>query len=284
MKADLHSHTVLSDGALDVDQIARQAKRVGLDYFSITDHNSTHSIPAIKALGEELELNIIPGLEFSTYHEETGTKPHILCYYPVDIKRMQRKLDKYLELQRQAKIATFEKLMEDYPITMDQLEEAAKYSTTFFEVHMMQVLSSLGYTGQPIGSLYEELFSSGSKYKVPQEDIPVGEAVDLIHSCGGVAVLAHPAQYKNPMLMEMLIDQNYLDGIEYNHPRNDEKSKEQIMSLAKEHDLFLTGGTDFHGLYSRTPFPLGSYLCPEEGLERLIDCGKRANETYYKNK
>lgn len=49
MKADLHSHTVLSDGALNVDQLISQAKRVGLDYIAVTDHNSTHSIPAVLA-------------------------------------------------------------------------------------------------------------------------------------------------------------------------------------------------------------------------------------------
>lgn len=54
MKADLHSHTVLSDGALNVDQLISQAKRVGLDYIAVTDHNSTHSIPAVLALGKEL--------------------------------------------------------------------------------------------------------------------------------------------------------------------------------------------------------------------------------------
>ena len=53
MKADLHSHTVLSDGALNVDQLISQAKRVGLDYIAVTDHNSTHSIPAVLALGKD---------------------------------------------------------------------------------------------------------------------------------------------------------------------------------------------------------------------------------------
>ena len=56
MKADLHSHTVLSDGALNVDQLISQAKRVGLDYIAVTDHNSTHSIPAVLALGKELGI------------------------------------------------------------------------------------------------------------------------------------------------------------------------------------------------------------------------------------
>lgn len=110
------------------------------------------------------------------------------------------------------------------------------------------------------------------------------EAVRLIRSCGGVPVLAHPGQYKNPMLMEMMIEDHMMDGIELNHPRNDEKTMEQIKVLCKEHDLFMTGGTDFHGLYTTTPYPLGSFLCPEEGLERLIDAGKKANEAYYQKK
>ena len=45
MKADLHCHTVLSDGAMRVDQIMPYAKRIGLDYIAIYDHESTHSIP-----------------------------------------------------------------------------------------------------------------------------------------------------------------------------------------------------------------------------------------------
>ena len=50
MKADLHCHTVLSDGAMRVDQIIPYAKRIGLDYIAISDHESTHSIPEAVSL------------------------------------------------------------------------------------------------------------------------------------------------------------------------------------------------------------------------------------------
>ena len=280
MKADLHSHTVLSDGALNVDQLISQAKRTGLDYIAVTDHNSTHSIPAVRALGEALDIQVIPGVEINSVHKDSDTKPHLLCYYPADIKKLQKKLDKYLEYQRETKLAMYEKLMEDYPITKEQLFEAAGESTTLYEVHMMQVLASLGYTGTPIGELHGELFSSGSKYKLTQKDMTTHEAVDLIRSCGGVVVLAHPGEYKNPMLMEMLIEEHLIDGLELNHPRNDQRTREHIESLAREHDLFMTGGTDFHGLYTKTPYPIGSFLCPEEGLERLIEAGEKANRSY----
>ena len=45
--------------------------------------------------------------------------------------------------------------------------------------------------------------------------------------------------------------------------------------------LSMTGGTDFHGLYTKTPYPLGSFLCPKEGLHRLILAGEQANKAFY---
>lgn len=45
----------------------------------------------------------------------------------------------------------------------------------------------------------------------------------------------------------------------------------------------MTGGTDFHGLYTKTPYPLGSFLCPKEGLHRLILAGEQANKAFYEN-
>ena len=63
MKADLHCHTVLSDGAMRVDQIIPYAKRIGLDYIAISDHESTHSIPEAVKLGKEL------GVHAGSFHD-----------------------------------------------------------------------------------------------------------------------------------------------------------------------------------------------------------------------
>ena len=59
MKADLHCHTVLSDGAMRVDQIIPYAKRIGLDHIAISDHESTHSIPEAVKLGKELGVHAL---------------------------------------------------------------------------------------------------------------------------------------------------------------------------------------------------------------------------------
>lgn len=94
MKADLHCHTVLSDGAMRVDQIMPYAKRIGLDYIAISDHESTHSIPEAVRLGKELGvLRFLPSRQ-QAWHEETQTNVHILCYYPIDTDRLQHSLSK----------------------------------------------------------------------------------------------------------------------------------------------------------------------------------------------
>lgn len=282
MKADLHCHTVLSDGAMTVKQLLNYAKRIHLDYIAVTDHESTHSIAEASRLGEELGLHVIPAVEMTARHEQTDINVHILCYYPVNTDKLQNILNHDLNKFTQSVTRSYETLMDIYPVTMEQLQEAAAESTGIYYTHIMQVLALMGYTGHPIGDLHNRLFAPDSPHKFKNEYKSATDAVRSIRECGGVPVLAHPGQYKHPEIMEMMIEDGLIDGIELNHPRNDKKTMDQIQSLCREHDLFMTGGTDFHGLYSKTPYPLGSFLCPQEGLERLIAAGKAANVSYYK--
>ncbi len=50
-------------------------------------------------------------------------------------------------------------------------------------------------------------------------------------------MLAHPGQYKADNVMEMMIEEHMLDGIELNHPRNDEK-QESILHLFVRNMIF----------------------------------------------
>ena len=63
MKADLHCLTVLSDGAMRVDQIMPYANRIGFDFIARCEQLSTHSIPEAVRLGKELGVHAIPAVE-----------------------------------------------------------------------------------------------------------------------------------------------------------------------------------------------------------------------------
>ena len=56
MKADLHCHTVLSDGAMDIDQLMHYASRIHLDYIAIADQAEATPDPDFYALFKEDDI------------------------------------------------------------------------------------------------------------------------------------------------------------------------------------------------------------------------------------
>ena len=73
MKGDLHCHTKLSDGSLGIEDIIVQAKRTGIDFISITDHDTMSSISRAKILGERYGVQILPGVELSAWDKTRGS-------------------------------------------------------------------------------------------------------------------------------------------------------------------------------------------------------------------
>jgi hypothetical protein len=70
LRGDLHVHSHHSDGSLPVEGIAREARRRGLDFVAITDHNTTSQSEEIAdalSTGADLGLTLIPGEELTSY-------------------------------------------------------------------------------------------------------------------------------------------------------------------------------------------------------------------------
>ena len=88
----------------------------------------------------------------------------------------------------------------------------------------------------------------------------VDTVLDLIRACRGVAVLAHPSVYKSMPLARELIAAGRLDGVEIDHPRNTPEDREELLRLAQQNGLIVTGGTDFHGMNANNPRPVGAFL------------------------
>jgi 3',5'-nucleoside bisphosphate phosphatase len=77
------------------------------------------------------------------------------------------------------------------------------------------------------------------------------DAIAVIHSNGGIAVMAHPKDCFMPMsqigkLVEELASAG-LDGIECLYTTHSEAETEQFLEMASRLNLCVTGGTDFHG-------------------------------------
>ena len=107
--------------------------------------------------------------------------------------------------------------------------------------------------------------------------------LDLIKACRGVVVLAHPSVYHSMELARELIAAGRLDGVEIDHPRNTPEDKAELLRLAKENGLLITGGTDYHGLHTVTPRPVGAFSTRDEEIARLNDLAKARKATFKRN-
>jgi hypothetical protein len=102
---------------------------------------------------------------------------------------------------------------------------------------------------------------------VPKLKMSAGEAIDLIHQAGGVAVLAHPGLNRTDNVIPGLVEAG-VDGIECFHTKHSTVTSEHYLELADRFHLLVTGGSDCHGLSKGKPL-IGTVRVPYRHVEKL---------------
>jgi predicted metal-dependent phosphoesterase TrpH len=64
--ADLHTHTIFSDGTASVPAVLKRAKKIGLDIIAITDHDTIDGALLALELAPQYDIQVIPGVEINT--------------------------------------------------------------------------------------------------------------------------------------------------------------------------------------------------------------------------
>lgn len=274
MRADLHIHTRISDGSAGIEHVISMAKNNGIHCIAITDHDTVSSFSRSKIIGERYGVKVLEAVEFSCYDEKRNRKVHILCYNATKPDRLVATCNNTLNARKIAGQEMAKKVMRKYPISAERITKYSSGSQCIYKQHLMQALMDAGYSLSIYGEVYEKLFKGEDSYNIPIKYPEVREVLDVIHSSGGLAVLAHPFVYDSIDLMEELIKEKRLDGIEVWHPKNKEGNSEFLLETALENDLIPTGGSDFHGMYNSVIANIGKCYTPNKYLELLF---KRSN-------
>ncbi len=277
MAGDLHTHTTFSDGALPAEVLVRIAKNTQLTHLAISDHDSCKSVDfAYQYQAKEKNLHLIPATELTAFDFEQGRRVHLLCYYPEQSKALKEFCDEMAARRNKVCRQSLEELKQLYPQFDEKMAfDFCQDSGVLYKTHLIRVLYELGYTDGIYKGLYQELF--GSKNGKVLHD-PTYESVEtvlqIIKESNGVAVLAHPSVYQSMELAKKLAQKGLIDGLEIEHPRNTEQDKVQLYALAKEYDLIVTGGSDFHGMHSSRPVVVGQCQTQLEQLKRIEECAQ----------
>lgn len=271
MAGDLHSHSTFSDGSLAAKQLVQLAARAKLKWLSISDHDSMQSVHFAYKNPVQQGVNLMPATELTAYDFERKHRVHILCYWP-DPSCPKLKAHCRLMAQRrnEACMKSARQLEKMYP--QFKAEDAMELAQggVLYKAAIMQVLYRYGLADGIYKETYKELFGfeTGKVLHNPQYE-PVQQVLGAIHEAKGVAVIAHPSVYKSMPLVEELAARGDIDGVEIEHPRNTPHDKLRLYQLAAQHNLIVTGGTDFHGMNMGTPRPLGTCTTAPEQIQKL---------------
>lgn len=250
MKADLHIHSVYSDGQHTPAELAEICRQNGVRFASLTDHDNFAGDKEKRAAFAAAGVHYLTGVEISAYAGKT--KVHITGYgYAADTPLCAA-------MQKERERLAYERLD-------DVLERLKRYKNIFLtreEVlaerqedvppHTMHIVLALVKKGiyPTVKEAFLDCFQPDSPtYSYVGRPTPF-EAVEMLHALGGVACLAHPGRIILPFEeREKLIGrlkERGLDGIECNYPTHTVEETAYYRAICNRLGLLETGGSDFH--------------------------------------
>lgn len=260
-KQDFHIHTYYSDGQASPGEIVKAAKQLGYERIAITDHDGTDGVAEAVEEGIRVGLEVVPGIEIATKTGE-GIGLHILGH-GIDVNNAAlRKTLKELAEKRIERNKRLIKVLNDmgYEIAMEDLHEIQPNNFIGKPV-IARCLVAKGYADN-VQEVFtsRSLLGSDAAQAVRKEKINSQEAVKLIKAAGGHAVLAHPIQtksigaigthefYENIEVIICSLKEVGLEGVECLHPDQDYEQTRRFMDIAEKYGLYITRGSDFHGI------------------------------------
>lgn len=250
LNADLHSHSIVSDGVLAPAQLAARAKSNGVDMWALTDHDEVRGIPEAREAARDLGMLYIPGVEISVTW--AGKTIHIVGLNIDETNqdlvdgltktrsgRENRARDMAAELASKAGI-------------LNAYEGALKYvgnPDLISRSHFARYLVEIGACAT-VSDVFKHYLAEGKPGYVPHRWATLSDAVGWIRSAGGVAVVAHPGRYDlTPLAFDAFFTEfKNLGGlaIETVTGSHTVDQYDEYTKIAAQYGFMSSRGSDFH--------------------------------------
>jgi len=269
--ADLHVHTNLSDGTFSPQKVVEYSKAKGLDVIAITDHDCCSGItPAIIA-AEDLDIEVIPGVEL-TAELEDEEEIHILGYF-IDWQKdsFLKKLKEIVKVRAKRAKEILAKLRKHgVDISEEELFNLSGCGSVG-RLHIAHLLLRRGAVPS-IAKAFTKYIGNGGPCYVKKFKLSPKEAVKMIRDVGGVSVLAHPMTINSrdksiEDVLKVVVDDG-IEGIEVYHSGHDPRNEKELKRLADKYNLLVTGGSDCHG-FGKKELLIGRVKIPYELVKKM---------------
>lgn len=244
---DLHTHSTFSDGTMKPDQLLKYAEKRDVEVLALTDHDTVDGLdsflegdsPVERVCGVEISLAYEPG-EFHMVGLFIDHKNPVLTAALNRLKDNRRERnEKLIELVG----GLVGRQLSEKDITTENDGEIGR-------PHIAKFLVKNG-AAKDMNDAFDRYLGKGGSLYVPKDRLDFHQASEIIHEAGGITVLAHP--------LTLEVEERYtggflkylkglgLDAVEVWCSETPEEKYEFFLNIAREHDLGVTGGSDFHG-------------------------------------
>lgn len=247
--ADLHCHSVVSDGTLTPEALAARAAANGVELWALTDHDEIGGQHRAAAAARENGMQYLTGTEISVTF--AGETVHIVGLgFDPDDPRMLEGLTatrggrgaRAIEMSDQlAKVGIH-----------GAYEGALKYvgnPELISRTHFARYLVEAGIC-KDTSEVFRRYLTDGKPGFVPHRWASLRDAVQWITQCGGAAVIAHPARYRFTPTEEYALFTEFKahggQGVEVVTGSHSAAEAVRYADTAREFGLAASRGSDFH--------------------------------------
>ena len=250
LNADLHCHSVISDGTLTPEQLAERAKANGVHLWALTDHDELGGQKRAREAASALKIDYLAGVEISvTWMGETI---HIVglgidAEHAGIIEGLRRTRD---GRGNRAKLMAEQLLKAGIPGAYEGALHFAGNHDLISRTHFARFLVEQGVC-RNTEHVFKNYLIEGKPGYVPHQWAKLDDAVSWIKAAGGVAVIAHPGRYSRLNAMQM--DELYkhfkdigglaIEVITGSHSLDQYKT---FAKIAQQYGILASRGSDFH--------------------------------------
>ncbi len=249
LNADLHCHSVVSDGTLTPEALAQRARANGVELWALTDHDEVGGQHRAMAAAAAQGMDYLTGVEISVTF--IGTTVHIvgLGFDPDDAQLVQGLADtrggRGQRAQEMAQQLAQVGIRDAYEGALRYVGNPELISRT----HFARFLVETGVC-RDTSEVFRRFLTEGKPGYVPHRWAALGDAVRWITQAGGMAVIAHPARYKFSATQEYALFSEFRQhggqGVEVVTGSHTAAEYGTYAAMAQEFGLAASRGSDFH--------------------------------------
>lgn len=249
LNADLHCHSMFSDGTLPPEELAARASANGVQLWSLTDHDEVAGQERALAAAHAQGLQYLTGVEISVTFADTTVHIVGLGFDPADPQLVEGLAD-----TRDGRAPRARAMAEQLAKVgiAGAYEGALKYvgnPRLIARPHLARYLVETGVC-RDTAEVFRKYLAEGKPGYVPHRWARLGDAVRWITGAGGLAVIAHPARYKFTPTEEYALFSEFKQhggrGVEVVTGSHSAAEAVRYAAMATEFELLASRGSDFH--------------------------------------